>query len=131
MTLTKVTFALSIILLFACNKEKNDNPVVISGAISLEVHAVHHTLDVPAIMIYLKKDATTFPGNDSSIYSYRGMTDGYGKHTFEKLFPGNYYVYASGYDSIWHSMVTGNIPIVLDAATLNNNEASITVNVSE
>jgi hypothetical protein len=115
----------------SCRKEENSGGKVIEGTINLEVHAVHHALDVPAIMIYLKRNATQFPGNDSSVYTYSRKTDGYGMCSFEKLFPGNYYVYASGYDSLWHSNVTGNIPVVLDQSTINNNEASITVEVSE
>ncbi len=124
--------AFSLLLIFsACKKDIPQNGSVISGPISLEVHATHHSIDVPAITIYLKKDATAFPGNDSSIYNYKGVADGYGIYTFTKLFPGNYYVYASGYDSLWHSYVRGNVPITLNDSTLNNNEASISVEVSE
>jgi hypothetical protein len=121
---------LLILLLVSCSKEKDETSTV-TGTLSLEVHAVHHTLDVAGIVIYLKKNSTSFPGNDSSIYNYKGTTDGYGKYTFEKLFPGNYYVLASGYDSLWHTNVTGNIPVTLETSTLNNNEAFVTVNVSE
>jgi hypothetical protein len=55
----------------------------------------------------------------------------YGRYTFEKLFPGNYYVYASGYDSLWQSYVVGNCPVTLNDSTAVNNELSVIVNVSE
>jgi hypothetical protein len=115
----------------SCMKEDKDTSPVIEGTLSLEVQAKHHDLEVPSVIIYLMRNATAFPGNDSSIYTYHGMADSYGRYTFEKLFPGNYYVYVSGYDSIWHSYVTGNSPVALNESTLNNNQAHMIVNVSE
>ena len=123
---------LFVVCVFAgCQKDKDGSPTVVEGSISLEVHAVHHQFDLPAVMVYLMRNATSFPGNDSSIYTYRGQTDGYGKYTFGKLFPGNYYVHVSGYDSLWQRNVRGNAPVQLSTSTVENNYASIRIYCSE
>jgi len=131
MCIRRFIFVLPLLFVLSCKKDDTKTPRIIEGSISLEVHASHHSIDVPGIIIYLKKNATSFPGNDSSVYDYKGMADGYGHYTFTKLFPGNYYVHASGYDSLWHSYVRGNIPILLDETTLSNNEMYVNVEVSE
>jgi hypothetical protein len=82
-------------------------------------------------MIYLKNNATDFPGKDSSIYEFKGQADGYGKFTFEHLYPGNYYVYASGFDPVWGSNVIGYMPVILDKDHTISNHASLTIYVSE
>jgi hypothetical protein len=117
--------------MISCEKEKTSAGSTITGTISLEVHAIHHAWDVSNIMIYLERNATEFPGRDSSVYDYKGRTDGYGKFAFEHLYPGNYYIYASGFDSIWGTNVIGEMPVVLDQSTLENNEAFVTLEVSE
>ena len=88
-------------------------------------------MDVSGIMIYLKKNATDFPGKDSTIYEYKGMADSYGKFTFENLYPGNYYVYASGFDVLWASNVIGYLPISLNENTVIDNYAELILPVSE
>lgn len=123
-----------LVLIFSgCSKENTapgGNPVI-EGTIQLEVHSIHHNWDVSGITVYLAKNTTEFPGRDSSVYNLKGQSDGYGKYTFEKLYPGNYYVYASGYDAIWGSYVFGSAPIVLDETTVIDNFNSITLLVSE
>ena len=119
-------------MISSCRKEHSrDNPVKIEGQIQFEVHAVHHSWDVSHIWIYLKANATEFPGADSTLYDLKGQADGYGKFTFQNLHPGNYYVYAYGYDAIWGSNVIGYNKIVLDQETVINNEARLTLIVSE
>ena len=122
-----------IVFLFGgCKKDQSIlNNRIISGTINLEVHSIHHTWDVSGISIYLKKNTTNFPGKDSSLYEFKGITDGYGKYTFEKLFPGDYYLYVSGFDSISGSNVFGNLPVILSTDDLNDNYKELTVYVSE
>ena len=97
----KIAVLFFVFLLGGCKKEQSIlNSRILSRTIKLEVHSIHHTWDVSGISIYLKKNATDFPGKDTSLYEFKGITDGYGKYTFEKLFPGDYYLYVSGFDSI-------------------------------
>lgn len=125
-------FVLTMLVFFSC--KKNDNTFdgnSIKGSLSVEVHVKHHSYDVAAIMVYLKKDATEFPGRDSSTYNFKGQTDGYGKVTFENLFPGKYYVYASGFDAIWNGNVFGYAPLSLYSQYTIDNHAYLTLLVNE
>lgn len=127
-----IYFFLGMSLLSSCKKDNNTNSGnAVQGTINLEVHAKHHSWDVAGIMIYLKKNTTEFPGKDSSVYNYSGKTDGYGKFNFEHLYPGNYYIYASGYDNVWGANVIGYIPAVLDKNNVIDNYLGITIYVSE
>jgi hypothetical protein len=130
----RITIFLSvfIFLLSSCKKDRNaDNAAAVKGTIMLEVHSIHHTWDVSGIKVYLKKNVTEFPGMDSTLYDISGQADGYGIFTFENLFHGNYYVYASGYDAYFGAHVYGYSPVVLDAEHVTDNKASLTLYVSE
>jgi hypothetical protein len=119
-------------LFIACKKNTNSGEgSIIKGVISLSVHAVHHTWDVPGIGVYLKTNSSVFPGKDTSIYEYKARADQYGKVVFENLLPGKYFIYASGYDSLFGSMVIGELPVSLYPEYLNSNHADITIQVSE
>jgi hypothetical protein len=122
-------FLIGILGLFSCSKE-NEAPVV-NGNVTLNVHAVHHSWDVSNVKIYLEANTLVFPGRDSTVYDKSLTTDGYGKVSFTQLFPGNYYIYASGFDSIWGANVIGYKLIYLTEENLINNELSVTLNVSE
>jgi len=124
-------FILGIALAMGCSKKSDEVVPIVKGSISLEVKALHHTWEVGGIMVYLERGATEFPGQDSSIYDFKGQADGYGTFTFENLYPGNYYLYASGYDSQWGDHVFGYMPVVLDSNTVNENKSSVTLYVSE
>ena len=120
-----------MVLLASCQKKEAGTAPVVQGSIDLEVHAVHHTWDVSGIFMYLKRNAADFPGTDSSIYDFKGQADGYGRMTFEHLYPGTYYVYASGYDSRWGDNVRGEQQVVLNGQTVVDNKATLTLYVSE
>jgi hypothetical protein len=126
-----VSIILLGVALTSCEKKDDSGPVVVEGHITLDVHAVHHTWDASNIWFYLERNVTEFPGNDSSQYDFKVQADGYGKATFSKLYPGEYYIYASGYDAFFGAHVRGNLPVSLHSAQLQNDHASVTVNVSE
>ena len=125
--------ALLLILasIFSCKKESNSTINQVSGNIVLNVHAVHHSWDVNNIKVYLKANTTVYPGPDSTLYDKYLVTDGYGKVSFEQLIPGNYYVYATGFDSLWGANVIGYKLINLSKENLIDNELSVTLYVSE
>jgi len=135
--MTKIIKVGYLILFFgiitsSCKKDADvSKNKIVPAPISLEVHAVHHSWDVPGINVYLKKNATEFPGKDSSLYEYQGKTDGYGKYTFEHLYLGNYYLYATGFDSLWGANVTSSFPINLNSNNVADNYSALTIYVSE
>lgn len=122
-------FLVGVLGLFSCGKE-NEAPMV-NGNVTLNVHAVHHSWDVRNLKVYLEANTLVFPGRDSTLYDRSLTTDDYGKVSFTQLFPGNYYVYASGFDSIWGANVIGYKLIYLTEENLINNELSVTLNASE
>ncbi len=122
-------FWVGVLVLFSCGKVKDVS--VVNGNVTFNVHAVHHSWDVSNLKIYLEANTLVFPGRDSTVYDKSLTTDGYGKVSFTQLFPGNYYIYASGFDSIWGANVIGYKLIYLTEENLINNELSVTLNVGE
>lgn len=132
--LSKTHFIILLIslALISCKKDgSNGDNTVIKGVISLRVHAMHHSWDVAGIGVYLKIHATVFPGTDTTLYEYKGKADQNGEFVFEKLLPAKYFIYVSGYDSIWGSQVIGELPVSLFSENLTSNHADVTVQVSE
>jgi hypothetical protein len=124
-------FITMLFLAASCKKNGNSEGPTVKGTITLEVFAKHHSLEVPGIMVYLKAHSSEWPGRDSTLYEYKAKTDGYGRVEFNQLFTGSYYLYATGFDAAWGADVIGYIPVVLDESTVENNEASVDLMVSE
>lgn len=123
---------LSIFTLNACKKEcHGPKSTSVEGKVVLNVHVVHHTWDVSYTHVYLKYNTTTFPGADSTLYDLKQTTDGNGEVSFNKLYPGNYYLYTKGFDSTFGATVTGYKQITISPENLINNQMSVTLYVSE
>jgi hypothetical protein len=118
-------------LFTSCKKSDSDNGDLISGSISLNVQVMHHTWGVPYTNVYLKKNTSVYPGEDTSRYDIRLTSDNDGKAIFEGLHPGNYFVFSKGYDLIWGDTVIGYSPVVIAISSLENNRVDLTLNVSE
>ncbi|HNS12044.1 MAG TPA: hypothetical protein PKM97_05475 [Bacteroidia bacterium] len=115
---------------YSCKKD-SDKGQIVYGTYSLDITVMHHSWNVPNIPVYLKKNATTFPGIDTALYEYKTIADSDGKARFEKLFPGNYYLFAQGYDYYFGADVIGSTPIVLTNPGLQDKGLNITLMVSE
>lgn len=118
-------------LLICASCSKNDDENVVQAKIELNVQCKHHSWNVAAIDVYLKKNATQWPGQDISQYDLHKQTDIDGMATFSNLGPGNYYVYATGYDVIWGDTVIGYDDVLLDNNTVEGNKKNVTLFVSE
>src|SRR5437764_13046 len=132
------TFWIIAIVTFSSCKKNNvqtnaGGNEVVKGSISLYVAAMHHSWAVGGISVFLKKDATTFPGADTSKYTWKALADAGGNVKFPNLFPGNYFVYATGIDHAIGMPVVGyNIQAIeLNSSTITNNEYYYTLYVSE
>lgn len=115
----------------SCRKVNEQNPVIVTGTISCTVHVKHHTWGVPAINVYIKRNASTFPGKDTARYDTFKTTDTQGMVTFDSLYPGNYFLYSQGYDPIWGDTVIGYQPLVLNDNSVTNNNSTFVLYVSE
>ena len=105
----------SLLLYVGCKKE---SPIqTIGGSIHLNVLVKHHNRSLNAIPVYLKADTNFFPGREPALYDLKSQTDASGNANFSKLFPGNYYVYAYGWDPGVLDSVWGNKGIVLNNQT--------------
>jgi len=124
--------AIAILIFPSCKKNSAGGNIEVKGSISLYVAAMHHTWGVGGISVYLQ-NASTFPGTDNTKYSRSAIADGGGNVKFDNLFPGNYWVYATGFDHTFGMPVMGyNIkPIALNSSTVTNNEYYYTLFVSE
>ncbi len=116
--------------LTGCNKD-SANDIAVTGDIRLNARLLHHTWGVPYLDAYLKPNATSFPGYDTSNYEIHSKADNDGNVVFDQLHPGNYYLYAKGYDLIWGDTVVGYTPIVVAEKALTNHQLDIIVYVSE
>jgi len=110
-----LTALVVITALHSCTKEQEGIQVI--GSLRLEITAKHHTWGVPYLPVYLKKNASVFPGEDTSLYEFSSTADNDGKVVFDKLHPGNYFLFTKGYDLIWGDTVTGRQPIALNSNT--------------
>ena len=124
---------LTIFLFTSCKKNESSQNAygqdVIHGNITLTINAMHHSWPVSNIGVHLVKDATSFPGIDTTKYQIHTITDLTGNAFFQNLFPGNYYVYASGFDSNFGTNVTGYSPITVNSSS--DNQSEFTLYVSE
>ena len=122
------------VLCISCKKSdqlKNGNGANVEGSITLNVHCFHHSWDVPYVHLYLKRNAIEFPGRDSTKYEYSVQADSDGRASFTKLYPGNYYVYATGNDYYFGAWVRGQAPVQLNTSTIDASSLSIELPVSE
>ncbi|MFM8432458.1 MAG: hypothetical protein ACKOA1_06660 [Bacteroidota bacterium] len=123
-------YSLIIILLFfyfiaaGCNKDKESFQQV-SGSLRMNVYAKHHSWGVEGLSVYLEDNALQFPGYDTTAYTWKEKTDSLGFTSFNELFPGDYYLYATGYDSIWGDSVIGYMPVSIS----NQNTIKSTLNI--
>ena len=103
--------ALFIVTLTLISCKKNG----VGGESEISVSVKHHDRLIPGATIYIKYGAKEFPGSDVSKYDdYKvSGTTGHGKgHThFQELLKGDYFLYATGYDSAIAMPVTGGISV--------------------
>ena len=80
------------------------------------VRTQHHTLRIPNATVYIKYNATEFPGYDKppSYYdaSFKTGADAYG--CIESIPEGRHWLVAFGYDSLYFpNNVRGNLPVTI------------------
>jgi hypothetical protein len=80
------------------------------GKATLNCSVFHHTKPIVGATVYIKYNATEFPGTDPSSYSDHQTASGASNTiTFTGLNCGDYFLYGVGYDSSLMVPVTGGI----------------------
>jgi len=115
--------------LAACGKD--DSQKIVHGNVTLNVKVLHHNWTIHYLPVYLKSNTTEWPGRDSTLYDSMTETTQNGRCQFNNLYPGNYYIYASGYDPVVNNNVIGYMPVTITNAGLTDNAMDITLYVSE
>jgi hypothetical protein len=118
-------FAFSVFEFSACCKGGS------GGAATLDCSVLHHAKPIPAATVYIKYNATEFPGTDVSAYSAH-VTASASSNTvkFDGLHCGDYYLYGVGFDSSIGQPVTGGVHIQIKYSD-RKKEQSETVPVTE
>jgi hypothetical protein len=124
-------FLVAAIFAVSCGKDDENGSGVVKGTNKLIVSVVHHTYSIPGIEVYLKYNATEFPGTDTTKYEWMDLSDNSGIAEFENLFEGNYFIYAKGLDQQIGLFVAGASQVVLNSSSITNNEAYVTLYVTE
>jgi len=89
---TPLLFLFSVFLiLISC--EKN----ALGGKSRIEGKVVHHNKRIANARVFIKFNATEFPGKDTLVYDSKLSADENGNFTFS-VYKGDYYVFGYGYD---------------------------------
>lgn len=104
---------LLVLFFYACKKNQLGGKSTIKGVVA------HHSKKIPNAMVYIKFNATEFPGKDVNTYDANTKSDVNGTFSFT-CYKGDYYLYAVGYDYDTKApyLVNGGVPV-----TIRNNES--------
>ncbi|MEI6310892.1 MAG: hypothetical protein WCP57_01405 [Bacteroidota bacterium] len=101
-------FIILLFLLAACSKPDKEY-AVIKGTTN------HHEWEVPGLKVYIKKNAPTFPGFNSAVYDDSTVSVSSERFkapfVFRYLEPGDYYLMANGYDTLFGMPVKGALGV--------------------
>jgi hypothetical protein len=126
-----LAFLFLVILTSSSCKKESPNGSVVRGKYSIIVTVKHHDRILQGIPVYLKNNATEFPGHDTTLYDWSKTSDISGVAYFKEMFGGNYFVYGKGLDSGIGLEVMGAVALSLSDSTTVNNEVYVTLFVTE
>lgn len=106
-----ITFAFALLLL-SCKKNELGGKSTVSGKVA------HHSKAIPYASVFIKFDASDFPGKDTTFYDAKVSADVTGNYSIS-TYKGKYYLYSFGFDYAidppYH--VLGGVPV-----NVRNNE---------
>lgn len=77
---------------FGCKKNQ------LGGKSNIKGKVMHHDKPIPFAKIYIKYNATDFPGTDVTAYDHEMAADLNGNFLVDHIYHGDYYFYAVGQD---------------------------------
>jgi len=107
-------------LLIACKKNELGGDSTVMG------NVLHHTKPIPFARVFIKYNASEFPGKDTNLYDAKVMADAVG-HYHIPIYKGNYFLYGFGFDDDLPANVAGGIAVKLRS----KEELEINVQVTE
>lgn len=129
---------LGLILLSFSACKKDDEPLIVpANGVRVMLFVNHHGVPIANARIFVKNNTVNFPGQDTTQYDARYVTDANGRLTISGIPNGQsaYVYYAKGIDPGWDT--TGTTPVwgyqyvITDTQTGENKDYSLTINVSE
>lgn len=116
-------FLIVVLFITSCDSCKEDDPTTPvnscvggkGGAVTFQVKTIHHSREIKGCTIYIKYNAQEFPGENASNYDYVFKADDSLSISYtDSMKCGNYYVFATGIDSLLlppNNVVKGGLPI--------------------
>ena len=96
----KIVVILAIVFITSCKEDKCKGGGA-GGNLTIKATTVHHSRPIPGCTIYVKYNATEFPGEDVTKYDFSIKADNDKTFAFvSNLTCGEYYFYAVGIDSL-------------------------------
>lgn len=120
---TSVFFFLLIVFsLIAISCKKNEA----GGKSRIYGQVKHHGKGIPFSRVFIKYNASEFPGTDTLRYDAKVFTGADGNFSFD-LYRGSYFLYGHGYDPGVPGLVSGGLKYILR----NNEDKLLDVPVTE
>ncbi len=111
-------FYLSLFLI-SCKKNQLGGKSIIEGKVA------HHSAAVANATVYIKFNATEFPGTDVNNYDVQLVTDADGNYKIN-CYQGNYYLFGYGYDAGVKEFVRGGVPVKIRTNEMLQIEVAVT-----
>jgi hypothetical protein len=120
-TKIKILTLAVILTITACKKNGTGGKETIKGVVA------HHSRAIPNSKVYIKYNATEFPGSTISNYDDKVIANSEAAYEIKNLRPGEYYLYAVGVDPSSVEPVFGGVPVVIRNSDKN---ATIQANIA-
>jgi hypothetical protein len=108
----KLTFVLTILVFITCISCKKEGT---GGDANITANIAHHGFGIKGATLYIKFDAKEKPANPTTDYDLKIETSASETHAhIDGLKWGEYYLYATGFDSTIMLPVKGGIPFTIN-----------------
>lgn len=96
--------ATTLFLFVSCKKNQLGGKSTVHGVVA------HHDKPIPHARVFIKFNATEFPGADTAAYDAHVVAGHHGEYSFD-CYKGDYYLYGYGFDTGINETVSGGLPV--------------------
>ena len=104
----KLLISICLLVAFVCGGCHKEG---LGGNASITGTVYHHSTPIPDCEVFIKFDATEFPGEGAALYNGSVKADKNGVYTFPKVYKGDYYLFGIGYDKNIMQVVRGGVHV--------------------